>query len=417
MPDVVAARAPGHRPLRIGLLTHSVNPRGGVVHTLELADALHARGHHVTVFAPATPGQQMFRVMRCDVELVPIEQATVGKVTNVLEMVETRRAAYVAHLAQRLRSEPFEVLHAQDGIGGNALADLCDAGAIGGFVRTVHHLDHFEEPRLMALQERAYRRASLVLCVSQLWRDHLLATEGVPSSLVHNGVDLQRYSRRRDTSDPRVAARYGLRPGAPMLLAVGGVEERKNTLRLLEAFIEFRAKTAPSAQLVIAGGASVLDHSAYARRFEALHAAAGLGDSVVLTGTVADEDMPALFRAADALLMPSLREGFGLVVLEALASGTPTVVSRIAPFTEYLPEDESVGHCCWADPMAPASIARAIARACDPAHAAALARGVPPVCERFGWATSAERHEVLYRAHLALTESPHARHAFQHSMA
>ena len=96
----------GHRALRIGLLTHSVNPRGGVVHTLELADALHARGHHVTVFAPATPGQRMFRATRFTVELVPVAQAA----TSVLEMVETRRAAFVGHLAQRLRNEPFEVL-------------------------------------------------------------------------------------------------------------------------------------------------------------------------------------------------------------------------------------------------------------------------------------------------------------------
>jgi glycosyltransferase-like protein len=411
MPDR-PSRAPGRRPLRIALLTHSVNPRGGVVHTLELADALHARGHQVTVFAPATPGQRLFRATRCAVELVPVERAA----ASVVEMVETRRAAYVAYLAQRLRVQPFDVLHAQDAIGANALADLCDAGAIAGFVRTVHHLDHFDDARLMAWQERAFRRASLVLCVSQTWRDHLLAEHGVPSSLVHNGVDLRRYSRERDASDARVAARYGLRPGAPLLLAVGGVEERKNTVRVLQAFIRFR-ETAPAAQLVIAGGASVLDHSASAREFDAIRRAANLGDSVVLTGTVADAEMPALFRAADALLMPSLREGFGLVVLEALASGTPAVVSRIAPFTEYLDADERAGHCCWADPTNVESIAQAMGRACDPAHAAALARGVPAVCERFSWPASAERHEVLYRAHHALTESAHARHALQHSMA
>ena len=46
--------------------------------------------------------------------------------------------------------------------------------------------------------------------------------------------------------------------------------------------------------------------------------------------------MPALYRAADALVFPSVKEGFGLVVLEAMASGVPVVTSRIAPFTEYL---------------------------------------------------------------------------------
>jgi predicted peroxiredoxin len=51
--------------LRIALLTHSVNPRGGVVHTLELATALTALGHDVTVFAPAVPGETLFRLPPC----------------------------------------------------------------------------------------------------------------------------------------------------------------------------------------------------------------------------------------------------------------------------------------------------------------------------------------------------------------
>jgi glycosyltransferase-like protein len=411
MPDL-SLRAPGRHPMRIALLTHSVNPRGGVVHTLELADALHERGHDVTVFAPATSGQKLFRATRCAVELVPV----VAAANSVVDMVASRRAAYVSHFARLLRTRHFDVLHAQDAIGGNALADLCDAHAIRGFVRTVHHLDQFDDERLMTWQERGYRRASQVLCVSQTWRDHLLAKEGVPSTLVHNGVDLSRYSRHRDHSDERVAARFGLRPGAPMFLAVGGIEERKNTVRLLEAFIAFRA-TSPGAQLVVAGGASVLDHSAYGTAFRSLLASHALGDSVVVTGTVEDDDMPALFRAADVLLMPSIREGFGLVVLEALASGTPVVVSRIAPFTEYLASDEDEGHCCWADPTRAASIAAAMARALAPSHAAALAQGIPAVCERFSWSASAERHEFLYRAHHALTESPHASHALRHSMA
>jgi glycosyltransferase involved in cell wall biosynthesis len=92
-------------------------------------------------------------------------------------------------------------------------------------------------------------------------------------------------------------------------------------------------------------------------------------------------------------LMPSLREGFGLVVLEALASGTPVVVSRQPPFTEYL--DEADAH--WADPHDPAAIADAMGRAIG--HAPVLpATGVPEVCRRYGWPASAARHVRLYRA-------------------
>ncbi|CAN5795092.1 MSMEG_0565 family glycosyltransferase [soil metagenome] len=388
-------------PLRIGLLTHSVNPRGGVVHTLELADALHDAGHHVTVFAPAQPGQSLFRTPRCHVELVPVND----RPANVADMVASRRAAYLTHLSAMLAEQPFDVLHAQDGIGGNSLADLCDAGAIEGFVRTVHHLDSFADDRVMQWQERAFLRASQVLCVSQTWCDALQRDFGVSAALVQNGVDLTRYSPRVDASDAIVAARYGLKPGAPVVLAVGGIEERKNTLRLLQAFVAFRASRT-DAQLVIAGGASLLDHDAYARAFRDALALSGLrtgpGEAIVITGTVPDAHMPALFRAADVLSMPSLREGFGLVVLEALASGTPVVASRIAPFTEYLGANEALGHCCWADPFDAASIADALERAIAPAHAAALAAATPAVCHRFSWAASAARHEALYRAHLAL---------------
>lgn len=404
MPDHAA------RALDVALLTHSVNPRGGVVHTLELADALQRRGHRVTVFAPALPGQAMFRAARCELDLVPL--ATPAR--SVVDMVATRRAAFVAHLSRRLRTRRFDVLHAQDAIGGNALADLRDAGAIPGFMRTVHHLDDFADPQLAAWQLRGFVEASQVLCVSRTWCDRLQAAHGVPATPVRNGVDLERFSRTPGTRDADVARRHGLRPGAPLFLAVGGVEERKNTLRMLEAFLLLRAAQ-PQAQLVVAGGASLLDHDDYGRRFAACLQAAGLrtgpGESVVLAGTVDDADMPALFRAADALLMASLREGFGLVVLEALACGTPAVVSRIAPFTEYLADDEAVDHVCWADPASAGSIARAMARACDPSHKAALAAHGSAVCARFGWAASAAAHEALYRAHLALARHQPARAA------
>ena len=390
--------------LAIALLTHSVNPRGGVVHTLELADALHARVHRVTVFAPAAPGQAMFRPTRCAIELVAVAAGHPG----VVEMVATRRAAFVDHLSRRIRSQRFDVLHAQDAIGGNALADLVERGEIDGFLRTVHHLDAFDEPRLMAWQQRAFAQASQVLCVSRTWCDRLQAEHGVSTTLVNNGVDLARHARAPGARDAHVALRHGLRPGAPLFLAVGGVEERKNTVRTLQAFARVR-ETRPGAQLAIVGGASLLDHDRYAQQFRSALAASGLaagaGQDVVITGQVPDAEMPALMRLADAVAMPSLREGFGLVVLEALACGTPVVVSRLAPFTEYLDSDEQVDHACWADPTSLESIAQAMRRALDPRHRAALAAATPAVCERFSWQRSAGDHEALYRAHRALARA------------
>lgn len=314
--------------LRIALLTHSVNPRGGVVHTLELASALTSLGHDVTVFVPAAPGETLFRVPAARVVYAPITLSQ----ANTVEMVEARVDAFHHALIDQ-DAASFDVLHAQDSISGNALADLKAQGLIRGFVRTVHHLDHFDHPRLAAWQLRAYRDADRVLCVSDAWTREMRAAWGIEAITVPNGVDVKRFSSRADEFDVSIRQRFGIGDG-PVVLSVGGIEARKNTLALLEAFDSVRS-VRPDAQLVIAGGASLLDHDAYTRAV--LRRAAELGlsigprESVILTGPLEDAAMPALFRIADVLSMVSLREGFGLVVLEALASGTPVVASAIPP--------------------------------------------------------------------------------------
>ncbi|MFV0675676.1 MSMEG_0565 family glycosyltransferase [Variovorax sp. tm] len=388
------------RPLRIALLTHSVNPRGGVVHTLELAAALHEAGHAVTVLAPAAPGQRLFRQPPCAVELVPVQTTP----RDTVEMVRSRIEAFVQHLRGMLARERFDVLHTHDSIGGNALARLCDAGDIDGFVRTVHHLDSFDVPQLTQWQHTAFARASQVLCVSRLWREHLASEYGIAAQEVPNGVDTARFSPQARSSDAALAQRLGIRRGAPVVLALGGVEERKNTARLLSAFALLRVSD-PQAQLVVAGGASLLDHTAYALRFRALMQELGFDDDpaqpVRLTGPLPDEDIPSLYRLADVVAMPSLREGFGLVVLEALASGVPVVASRIAPFTEYLAEDD----VSWADPSDAGAIAAALRHALSTRDAQRIARSASRLSGRFSSQASAERHAALYRAAIQETEA------------
>lgn len=380
------------RALRIAITMHSVNPRGGVVHALELGEALRRAGHDVTLFAPAARGERLFRETACRVVLAPTAPAASPALVH---RVRARIEACIDPLAAMVSTAPFDVLHAQDSITGNALAILRDRGAIAGYVRTVHHLDHFDEPELMAWQTRAFRDARQVLCVSRLWQDTLRDHYGVDAEHVPNGVDLDRYRAAAGPLDAATAQRHGLASGGPIVLAVGGVEERKNTLRLLEAFARLRAMH-PAARLVIAGGASVLDHDAYARAFAERVRALGVGPAVVVTGPVDDAEMPSLYRLADVLAMPSLREGFGLAVLEALACGTPAVAPRIAPFTEHLTEDD----VAWADPLDVGSIARALESALAPAIARPPS-GVPEVCRRHDWNTSAARHAEVYRHALA----------------
>ncbi len=360
-------------PLRIGLFAHSTNPRGGVVHCLELAEALADRGHDVAVHAPAEGGRGFFRPpRRARHVLIPAAPVAGG----LADLVRQRVAEYAAHLATR--REPFDVHHAHDGISGNALADLGVR-----FVRTVHHLDAFADPWLAAAQDRSVAAAAAHLVVGRLWQTQLLDRYGLAATLVPSGVDAARFS----PGPVDAAARHrwvGTR--TPVFLAVGGVERRKNTVNLLRAFHLVR-RSRPNAALLIVGGATLLDHSTYRREFDALDLT-----GVTVTGPVSDAEMVAAYRVADVLAFPSTVEGFGLAVIEAMAAGTPVVTSDVAPFTEYLRDGEALR----VDPLDVPALATAMVRATDPHVAVGLRAAGRSAVGRFGWAASAATHEAAY---------------------
>ena len=382
--------------MRVAILTHSTNPRGGVVHALHLGEALTALGHEAVVHAPDATGAGFFRAADCPTVAVPARRAPPG----VTAMVHQRIGEYLDHFDQPTRRR-FDTWLAGDGISGNALATLREAGAIRGFARTVHYLDAFADPALMRLQARSILAADRHFTVSRLWQERLRRDWGVAAAVVGNGVDGRRFhpSAVRDTG---LAHRLGI-TGAPVLLAVGGVEARKNALGILEAFIALRRER-PDARLVIAGGASVLDHTGDRQRFAARRVESGLpADAVLIPGPIAEADMPALYRLADLLVFPSLQEGFGLVVLEAMACGVPVVVSRIPPFTEYL----GAADVAWCDPVDPVSIAVALRFALEDRHRARLSARGPRVAARFGW----DRVARAYLAGFAAREAETLCHA------
>jgi glycosyltransferase involved in cell wall biosynthesis len=113
---------------------------------------------------------------------------------------------------------------------------------------------------------------------------------------------------------------------------------------------------------------------------------------VIHAGVLADVDMPSLYRLADTLVFASVREGFGLVVLEAMASGLPVIASHIPPFTEYLTDDEVV----WCDPHSIGSIANAMATVlAEPLRSLLSAKGYR-VARRHDWPRTARAHLPVY---------------------
>ena len=278
-----------------------------------------------------------------------------------------------------------------------------EEGQIPGFARTVHHLDRFSHPGVAARQTRGLTAATELFTVSQLWADTLLAQYGRHAPVVGNGVDLARFFPEPCVRDAQLRNRYGLPLNARLILSVGGIERRKNTLALLGAF-EVLYHDDPTLHLVIAGGASLLDHSDYHRLFDEQVQSSGLADAVTVTGTVADEDMPALYRQSSVLAYPSQTEGFGLCPLEALACGIPVVVPAAAPFTEHLHAFEAF----WCQPESPETLVRALRDALGTLSPVCFQTSGPATARRFDWRSVASRHLPAYRRLAALphTDAP-----------
>ncbi|HEY9379282.1 MAG TPA: glycosyltransferase, partial [Jiangellaceae bacterium] len=166
-----------------------------------------------------------------------------------------------------------------------------------------------------------------------------------------------------------------------------------------------RGKLEPSPVLAVVGGQSFQDHKAYRDRTLARATTLGLelGRDIVQVGTVDDAELPAWYHAADLLAFPSVNEGWGLAVLEALAAGLPTVVTDIPVFREYLADGEGVLFVPPHDATALAEAVRSILT--DQALAGRLSAAGPGVARRYPWSASAEQHRAVYQR-LALPRRP-----------
>ncbi len=381
--------------MRVRLVTYSTKPRGGVVHALSLAEALGDRGHDVELWALSADGARFFRRPRVPAHLVPVER-------RPDEDVEARILRYAETLADGLRAAgPADVHHAEDCLSARALLALRDEGRIPAVVRTVHHIDDFASDVLAECQRASIEDVDHRICVSRHWAAVLEREHGVGADVIPNGVDPARLAAG---GLDRAAA--GARMGwgdRPAILAIGGIEPRKGSRTLLEAFTRARARVGPRALLAIAGGETLFDYAEYRAAWEDDAARLDLRvhrgpappaeADVAVLGPVAEGDMPALFRAADVFAFPSEREGFGLVVLEAQAAGLPVVASDLPVLREFL----SPGRDCLMVPgRDPEALAEALVAAADPGLGGRLAAAGRRTAARFTWAAAAAAHEAVY---------------------
>jgi glycosyltransferase-like protein len=394
-------------PVPVALLTYSVKPRGGVVHTLALAEALHDAGHPVRIFALGDPAVGFYRPVRAPFTIIPAPAAR--------PTLEERVFASVAALAGALAGQvsTYPIMHAQDCISARAACRVRDAGRAAGqqdgglsgggrirrgpvVIRTVHHVDDFTSTALIECQQQAIIEPDQVLVVSQYWRLLLAEQYGVEADVVHNGVGAACFR----SADRKLAARLRRRAGAadrPLILSVGGIEPRKDSDTLMRALAALR-EPGRAPVLAIVGGHSFQDYRAYSERVLAMLPGLGLtlGSDVVQLGTVPDAEMPGWYAAADVLAFPSTKEGWGLAVLEAMSAGLPVVVTDLPVFLEYL----QPGRDALVVPVddAPA-LSRALAAVLDdPVLAAELRAAGRAVSGRFTWPRSASEHQAVYAA-------------------
>ncbi|MGH2529199.1 MAG: MSMEG_0565 family glycosyltransferase [Actinomycetota bacterium] len=385
---------------RVALLTYSTRPRGGVVHSLNLAEALLALGERVHLFALGDPEAGFFRRTSAPHTIVPAPSPA----GTLEERVVDSMSALFQYLRTALPGS-FDLVHAQDCIAARAATNLRDAGSWIPVIRTVHHVDDFTTRVLVDCQRRSIVTPDRVLVVSEHWRRLLRADYGVEATVVTNGVDAERFERPVGFDGSALRERVGA-DGRFLFLTVGGIEPRKGSIELVEALGKVRASIDPPPVLAVVGGHSFQDYAEYRDRFFERAAALGVevGRDVVLLGTVPDDELPGWYQAADAFVFPSVKEGWGLVALEALAAGLPVITSDIPVFREYLTDGEGVL-------MVPAGDASALSDgmrrvAVDADLRASLAAEGPAVAGRYTWEACASRHAEIYREVAAPVSEP-----------
>jgi glycosyltransferase-like protein len=377
--------------MKIAMLTYSVKPRGGVVHAVEVAEALRRRGHEVELMALGRPGDALFRETPVPTRIVrhtPIDAAFDRRIEAMIE-------AYTEGLRPLLAGGRFDIVHAQDCLSANAALALRDEGVIEHVIRTVHHVDDFTSPSLVECQDRSIVNPDHVLCVSPPWITRLRDEFGVTAGLVRNGVDTHRFRPPRDASERAAERRaFGVEDRLTVL-TVGGVEPRKGSLTLLDAFARVRETLAyRDPLLLIAGGVTLFDYRHEIDRFEERARQLDLTRHVRRLGALEPDEIERLFRAADVFAFPSVKEGFGLAALEALAAGLPLVASDIEVFRGFLAHERSALLHPVGDAEALAGALTRVAR--DPDLRARLRAGGDAVVAQYGWDRSGAEHETAY---------------------
>jgi glycosyltransferase involved in cell wall biosynthesis len=173
-------------------------------------------------------------------------------------------------------------------------------------------------------------RSRITLCVSENVRDHVAEAFKIPRDrlpVVYHGVGEEFRPAPKGQAREWMRRRYNI--DSPYLLFVGQLKARKNIVRMIHAFAELRREWKPDLKLVLAGRriwtSGGIDEAIREHRLQ---------NHVVELGHLDLQDLPAVYAGAEVFLFPTLWEGFGIPVVEAMACGTPVVTSNLSCLPE-----------------------------------------------------------------------------------
>ncbi len=284
-------------------------------------------------------------------------------------------------------------------------------GVKGKKICTIHDLAFKRYPETVNLKTRKFleyrikktiKRADKIVVVSKFTADELMELYGVPSekiTVIYNGVDFNLYNEnvKREEID-KVLEKRELSYGK-YFFYLGTIEPRKNIYRMVGAYakcvsrLKAEGKEAPK---LVLGGKLGWYYDEILERIKREN----IEDNIRLLGYVDENEKPELYSGALAFLFPSLYEGFGLPIAEAMACGTPVLTSNSTSLVEIA--GESAVLC---DPLSEDDIAEGMYRlAVEPDLRERLSKSGSQRAKEFDWDSSAEGLYELYKK--VLTETP-----------
>jgi glycosyltransferase involved in cell wall biosynthesis len=322
-----------HIGINAQLLSFSQNYRNGGIsrHIRSLLTALaewlekHTSNYQFSVFVNGQDVVEQLAARHPQISYVPVSWPESRPVSRVAWEQLT--------LPLLLRQRHIDVLHSP----ANVLPELLPRNCVG--VVTLHDLAFLRFPHVLTRAKQLYhrtftmrslQRARMIISVSESTRQDAIELVGIPSERVQTVYPCIAEHFSNVIGEKEIVAfrqQQGLTQG--FLLYLGTLEPRKNLITLIEAYARLRSEHAIPEKLVIAGGRGWL-YDAILQKVQTL----GLASEVIFAGFVADEEQALWYHAASAFVYPSLYEGFGLPVAEALACGTPVVTSNVSSLPE-----------------------------------------------------------------------------------